>query len=167
MLSTNRWVALGMLAFSSCYGYLAFTYRLLPFERFAPMKPNTLPMGLAVAGAICALALLFMREAKSEDESSANPAKESDHKYLEQSGNYQWGQAIGLLVIAVLYALALGKLGFLLSTSGFLVAGAALLGERRFLVLVPVSVAATVFVWYLVDQVLTIFMRPWPIWLYG
>ena len=70
-------------------------------------------------------------------------------------------------MIAVLYALALGKLGFLLSTSGFLVAGAALLGERRFLVLVPVSVAATVFVWYLVDQVLTIFMRPWPIWLYG
>ena len=165
-MSINRWVALGMLAFSSVYGYLAFTYRLLPFERFMPMKPNTLPMGLAVGGAVCALALLFMPEATPEDESSPNPALESDRKYLEQSGNYRWGVASGLLVIAVLYALALGKLGFLISTSGFLVVSATLLGERRFHVLVPISVTATVFVWYLVDQVLTIFMRPWPIWLY-
>ena len=48
--SINRWIALGMLAFSSGYGYLAFTYKILPFEQFLAMKPNTLPIGLALAG---------------------------------------------------------------------------------------------------------------------
>ena len=62
MLSINRWVALGLLAFSSGYGYLAITYRILPFERFLAMKPNTLPIGLAVAGMICSIALLLMPE---------------------------------------------------------------------------------------------------------
>ena len=64
MLSINRWIALGMLAFSSGYGYLAFTYRILPFEQFQEMKPNTLPIGLAVASMSLALVRVQFSQSK-------------------------------------------------------------------------------------------------------
>jgi putative tricarboxylic transport membrane protein len=55
--------------------------------------------------------------------------------------------------------------GFLLSTTGFLVIGALVLGERRILILLPVAVTAAGSIWYLVQEVLGIFLRPWPFFL--
>ena len=166
MLSIHRWVALGLLAFSSGYGYLAFTYRILPFERFLAMKPNTLPCGLAVAGMICSVALLLMPEGQNSGSSEENQVLGSDHKYLESPGDYEWGKGVGLLILAVMYALSLRYLGFLIATSSFLIIGGLMLGERKYWVLVPVSCFASFLVWYLVDDVLTIFMRPWPLMFY-
>jgi len=62
----------------------------------------------------------------------------------------------------VLYALTLRPLGFVGSTVGFLVLGAVLLGERRFHILIPVAAVAVGSIWYLVQEVLGIFLRPWP-----
>ena len=166
MLSINRWVALGLLAFSSGYGYLAFTYRILPFERFLAMKPNTLPLGLAVAGMICSIALLLMPEDQDPESGEEKTVLGSDHKYLESPGDYEWGKGVALLVLAVVYALSLRQAGFLLSTSMFLIIGGVMLGERKYWILVPVSCFASFLVWYLVDEVLTIFMRPWPMIFY-
>ena len=101
MLSINRWIALGMLAFSSGYGYLALTYRILPFEQFLAMKPNTLPIGLAVAGMICSAVLLGTPDRQSSSEE--NKVIGSDQKYLESPENYEWGKGIGLLILAVIY----------------------------------------------------------------
>ena len=72
MLSINRWIALGMLAFSSGYGYLSFTYRILPFEQFLAMKPNTLPIGLALAGMVCSVALLLTPDGQSSSSTEEN-----------------------------------------------------------------------------------------------
>ena len=166
MLSINRWVALGLLAFSSGYGYLAFTYRILPFERFLAMKPNTLPIGLAVAGMICSIALLLMPEGQDSESGEEKTFLGSDHKYLESPGDYEWGKGVALLVLAVVYALSLRQAGFLLSTSMFLIIGGIMLGERKYWILVPVSCFASFLVWYLVDEVLTIFMRPLPMIFY-
>lgn len=166
MLSINRWVALGLLAFSSGYGYLAFTYRILPFERFLAMKPNTLPLGLAVAGMICSIALLLMPEDQDPESGEEKTVLGSDHKYLESPGDYEWGKGVALLVLAVVYALSLRQAGFLLSTSMFLIIGGIMLGERKYWILVPVSCFASFLVWYLVDEVLTIFMRPLPMIFY-
>ena len=166
MLSINRWVALGLLAFSSGYGYLAFTYRILPFERFLAMKPNTLPIGLAVAGMICSIALLLMPEGQDSETGEEKTVLGLDHKYLESPGDYEWGKGVALLVLAVVYALSLRQAGFLLSTSMFLIIGGVMLGERKYWILVPVSCFASFLVWYLVDEVLTIFMRPLPMIFY-
>ena len=166
MLSINRWVALGLLAFSSGYGYLAFTYRILPFERFLAMKPNTLPIGLAVAGMICSIALLLMPEGQDSESREEKTVLGSDHKYLESPGDYEWGKGVALLVLAVVYTLSLRQAGFLLSTSMFLIIGGVMLGERKYWILVPVSCFASFLVWYLVDEVLTIFMRPLPMIFY-
>ena len=164
MLSINRWIALGMLAFSSGYGYLALTYRILPFEQFLAMKPNTLPIGLAVAGMICSTVLLGISDSQSSSEE--NKVIGSDQKYLESPENYEWGKGIGLLILAVIYALSLRQAGFLIATSLFLSIGGLMLGERKAWILFPVSCLASFLVWYLVDEVLSIFMRPWPMIFY-
>ena len=164
MLSINRWVALGMLAFSSCYGYLALTYRILPFEQFLAMKPNTMPIGLAVAGMICSSVLLVIPNNSSASE--GNKVIGSDQKYLESPENYEWGKGIGLLILAVIYALSLRQAGFLIATFLFLSIGGLILGERKVWILLSVSCLASFLVWYLVDEVLSIFMRPWPMIFY-
>ena len=166
MLSINRWTALGMLAFSSAYGYLALTYRILPFEQFLAMKPNTLPIGLAVAGMICSAVLLVMPDIQSSSSSEENKVIGLAQKYLESPEKYEWGKGIGLLILAVIYALSLRQAGFLIATSLFLSIGGLMLGERKVWILLPVSCLASFLVWYLVDEVLSIFMRPWPMIFY-
>ena len=164
MLDLNRAVALVLLAFSSGYLYLAYSYHLLPFERFLAVKPNTMPMGLAIGGIICSLIILIQPQVP--DVEGDGTVNRPDAEYLQNPQNFNWGQGIGLLVLAAVYAVSLHALGFLFCTSAFLVLGGILLGERRYTFLIPIAITASVLVWYLVDEVLTIFLRPWPSWIF-
>ena len=164
MLDLNRVVALVLLAFSSGYLYLAYSYHLLPFERFLAVKPNTMPMGLAIGGIICSLIILI--QPQIPDVEGDGTVNRPDAEYLQNPQNFNWGQGIGLLVLAAVYAVSLHALGFLFCTSAFLVLGGILLGERRYTFLIPIAITASVLVWYLVDEVLTIFLRPWPSWIF-
>ena len=83
-----------------------------------------------------------------------------DYRRLHE---YKLGQAIGMLVLMVLYALTLKPLGFLVATASFLILGAYILGERKWIIMIPVGVIATFCVWYLVSEVLEIYMRPLPL----
>ena len=65
----------------------------------------------------------------------------------------------------VAYALLLRPTGFLLATSGFLIGGSVLLGERRWITMIVVASIATLGIWYLVQEVLGIFLRPLPFFL--
>ena len=162
MLDLNRAVALALLSFSSGYGYLAYFYHLLPFEKFLAVRPNTMPIGLAIAGIICSLVILIQPQVPKVEVEGDGTVNRPDAEYLKNPQNYNWGQGIGLLLLAVVYVLSLRGVGFLFSTSAFLVLGGILLGERRYTFLIPISITASVLVWYLVDQVLTIYFRPWP-----
>ena len=164
MLDLNRVVALVLLAFSSGYLYLAYSYHLLPFERFLAVKPNTMPMGLAIGGIVCSLIILIRPQVP--DVEGDGTVNRPDAEYLQNPQNFNWGQGIGLLVLAAVYAVSLHALGFLFCTSAFLVLGGILMGERRYTFLIPIAITASVLVWYLVDEVLTIFLRPWPSWIF-
>ena len=164
MLDLNLTVALVLLAFSSGYLYLAYSYHLLPFERFLAVKPNTMPIGLAIGGIVCSLIILIRPQVP--DVEGDGTVNRPDAEYLQNPQNFNWGQGIGLLVLAAVYAVSLHALGFLFSTSAFLVLGGILLGERRYNFLIPIAITASVLVWYLVDEVLTIFLRPWPSWIF-
>jgi putative tricarboxylic transport membrane protein len=72
-----------------------------------------------------------------------------------------------LLGLMVVYALCLRPLGFVFSTSAFLILGSFILGERKWHVMVPVALIATGAVWYLVQEVLGIFLRPLPFFMMG
>ncbi|MHA3915065.1 tripartite tricarboxylate transporter TctB family protein [Halovulum sp. GXIMD14793] len=160
-MALDRWIALILLGVCLAYGYAAwFTMdsSLAPFMRRNPIWPSTFPKVLSILGIVASLSILLGFEKSTPKEA------EIDYRRL---WDYHLGQALLLLGLMVAYALCLRPLGFLLSTSAFLLLGSFILGERKWLVMVPVAVIATVAVWYLVQEVLGIYMRPLPGFLGG
>lgn len=155
-MALDRWIALILLGICIAYGYTAwFTMdaSLAPFMRRNPIWPSSFPKVLSVLGILASLIILLGLE-KGEEKIG-----EIDHRRL---WDYYIGQALCLLGLMVVYALCLRPVGFLISTSAFLIIGSFLLGERKWHVMIPVAVIATGSVWYLVQEVLGIFLRPLP-----
>ncbi|WP_417524655.1 tripartite tricarboxylate transporter TctB family protein [Marinovum sp.] len=160
-MALDRWIAFIILCVALAYAYAAFftmDQLLPPFMQRNPIWPSTFPKVLSVLAILTSLVILFGLEKAAE--SDAEP--EIDYRRL---GDYHLWQAIALLALMVAYALLLRPAGFLLSTVGFLAGGAAILGERKFHILLPITIFATGVVWYLVEQVLGIFLRPLPFFL--
>lgn len=158
IMALDRWVALVILGVALAYGYTAFftmDQTLAPFMLRNPIWPSTFPKVLSVLAIVTCLIILFGVEKKDPT------AKSGDIDYT-RLWEYNLGQALLLLALMVAYALLLRPAGFLLATGGFLTLGAIILGERKIWILVPVTGFSAFVVWYLVDQVLGIFMRPWP-----
>jgi putative tricarboxylic transport membrane protein len=155
-MKLDKWIAVLFLLLCLIYGYTAFTYELLPFERNMSFLPNTMPITLSVLGGILALVLIFAPETTPDDGEVLGTIEVSK---LRQ---YKLGQAIVLLLAMVAYALALRPIGFMASTVLFLAGGSFILGERRYLIMIPIAVTGAFGIWYLVQEMLGIFLRPWP-----
>ena len=160
-MTLDRWIAFLFLAFSIAYGWAAWEYPILPFERNNPIKPNTLPLGLSALGILFSLILVMSTGRGGGARSSGGGDIQ-----VARLGEYKIGQAIGLIVAMIVYAVALRPIGFVAATTLFLVGGGALLGERKFHILIPVALIGAGGVWYLVQEVLGIFLSPWP-WFIG
>ncbi|WP_050603780.1 tripartite tricarboxylate transporter TctB family protein [Ruegeria sp. 6PALISEP08] len=155
-MALDRWIALILLGVCLTYGYAAwFTMdgSLPPFMQRNPIWPSTFPKVLSILGIITTTIILVGFE-------KAEP-KEADIDY-RRLGDYHLDQALMLLALMVIYALCLRPVGFLISTSAFLILGSFILGERKWLIMLPVAFIATGAVWYLVQEVLGIYMRPLP-----
>ena len=160
-MALDRWIALIILVMCTGYAYTAFFTMddlLAPIFRRDPIWPSTFPKVLSVLGMLAALIIVV----GFEKGDGTIKAGEINYRRLQ---DYKIGQALFLLGLMIAYALLLRPLGFIGSTIGFLIVGSVLLGERRFLVLAVVAVLATVGIWYLVQEVLGIFLRPWPFFL--
>ena len=155
-MALDRWVALVLLGICLTYGYTAwFTMdgALPPIMKRLAVWPSSFPKVLSIAGIILSLIVLLNLE-KAE-------AKVGDIDY-RRLHEYKLGQALALLGLMVAYAILLRPAGFLLATSGFLIGGSVILGERRWITMFVVSSIATFGIWYLVQEVLGIFLRPIP-----
>jgi putative tricarboxylic transport membrane protein len=159
-VNLDRSVALCILVFSMVYAWLAFGYELLPFERHQAFKPNTMPIGLSVMGIVLSLAVLLVPSRKDSsvvDESVVDlPEQESANQQFDKV------RPVILIVLMIIYAMALRPLGFIGSTSLFLILSSMVLGERKFHILIPLALGGAIFIWYLVQEVLGIFLTPWP-----
>jgi len=162
-MALDRWIALAFIAFCCVYGYAAFftmDQSLPPILQRNPIWPSTFPKILAVLGIAVGMVVLFTPKPPAADGKPKDGAID-----LTRLGDYHVGQAAALLALMVAYALTLRPLGFLGSTVAFLVIGAMVLGERKLHVLIPVAAVAAGSIWYLVQEVLGIFLRPLPgIW---
>jgi len=141
------------------YGYTAFISmeaNLLPFEKNMTFLPNTMPKWLSILGVITGLVVVIQSGPKN---STPIDPSEIDYRNMRQ---YKLGQALFLLGLMVAYALLLRPFGFLAATTLFLAGGSLILGERKYHVLIPIAVSTSVIIWYLVQEVLGIFLRPWP-----
>ncbi|MEM1376922.1 MAG: tripartite tricarboxylate transporter TctB family protein [Pseudomonadota bacterium] len=159
-MALDRWIALVILGVACAYGYAAFftmDQLLPPFMQRNPIWPSTFPKVIAVMTIFTALIVVLGLE-KSDKPREENP---SVIVYRKLAG-YDLKSAGLLLGLMVLYALALRPAGFLLSTIGFISIGAIILGERKLQYLIPIAAVAAGVVWYLVEGVLGIFLRPFP-----
>ena len=157
-MALDRWIALVILLVSIAYGYAAYftmDASLPPFMQRNPIWPSTFPKILAVLAGLTSLFILLGYETND------GKVKEGEIEY-RRLFSYKFKQAIALLGLMVAYALLLRPAGFLLSTVGFLAIGSLILGERKVhYVLLSAAIAAGV-VWYLVQEVLGIFLSPFP-----
>ena len=157
-MALDRWVAFVILCAALAYGYAAYFTMdgtLAPFMKRNPIWPSTFPKILSGLAVLTSLFILLGFEKAPKD----SKAPDIDYRRL---GDYNLTQALLLLGLMVAYALFLRPAGFLFSTFAFLTSGAFVLGERKLHILLPVAVFASGAVWYLVDEVLGIFLRPWP-----
>ena len=162
-MALDRWIALIFITFCCIYGYLAFftmDQLLPPFMQRNPVWPSTFPKVLAVLGVLVGLIVLLGVE-KSDKEGEPS-ATDINYRRLHE---YELAKALMLLGLMVLYAISLRPAGFLIATSVFLIAGSAVLGERKFHFMIPIALMASGVVWYLVQVVLGIFLRPFPYFL--
>lgn len=155
-MALDRWVALVVLGICLIYGYTAWFMMdgaLPPIMKRLAVWPSSFPKVLSIAGIILSSIVLLGVE-KGEEK-----VGDIDYRRLHE---YKVGQALVLLGLMVAYAILLRPAGFLLATSGFLIGGSMILGERRWFVMILVSTIATFGIWYLVQEVLGIFLRPLP-----
>jgi len=160
-MALDRWIALIFVAFCCVYGCAAFftmDQLLPPFMQRNPVWPSTFPKILAVLGVVVGLVVAFGIEKPGKGGKDPSAA-DIDYRRLT---DYRLGQALSLLGTMVAYALLLRPVGFLIATTLFLICGSAILGERKWRVMVPVALLAAGGVWYLVQQTLGIFLRPFP-----
>lgn len=155
IMALDRWIAVIFLMISIVYGYSAYGYPLLPFELNMSFLPNTMPMVLSVAGIILSMIIILVPGiGYGVDDTN----KESN----ENLKDYRWGQATGLVLAMVLFALALRPIGFISSSVLFLVGAGWVLGERKLRLMIPIALLASGVLWYLVQELLGIFLRPLP-----
>lgn len=160
MLALDKWIAVFFLVLSLVYGYAAYTYPLLPFERNMAFLPNTMPMVLSGFGMLFALIILFSPKPKEEE---GDVLGSIDVARLRE---YKIGQALSLIGAMILYAIALRPIGFIAATTLFLVGTGWILGERKLHIMIGVALFGAGVIWLLVDLVLGIFLRPLP-WFVG
>ena len=150
VLTKDRIGGLLFLALSIIYGYYALDIRMFPGDQFEPFNAQTLPVVLAWSGAIVSILIL------------ATSGREEDGPVVLAGFDFKLVAQLMLLVWG--FAQALNWLGFLLSTLGFLLIGYWLLGERNVLRLLLASVPFAVVFWFLLAQVLEIYLAPGQFW---
>jgi len=160
-MTLERSLALFFLLIAATYGYTAFFVMdaaLLPFAKNSSIWPSTFPKVVSALSIFVGLGLL---------KSSLQQTKEDADSLMAELMGYEWTPVIIFIVMMVAYAILLRPFGFILSSIGFLFIGAIVLGEKRYITLAIVSGAFSVGIWYLVQEVLGIFLKPWPSFLAG
>ncbi|MEO1066120.1 MAG: tripartite tricarboxylate transporter TctB family protein [Pseudomonadota bacterium] len=151
VLSKDRIGGLLLLAFCVIYAFLSQNIRLLPFQENVAFHARTMPEVLSVLG--IGLSVLVIAFPGSKDR-------------LDLTG-FDLIKCAIFLALMSLYGLTVRPLGFILSTSLFLMMGFWLLGERRPLPLILASVPLVIAFWVLMTQGLDVFIDPMPSFLKG
>ena len=125
-ISLDRISALFFLALSIAYYVLALDIELYPGDEQELINARTFPKFIGAVAAVISF-LIIVLPAKGE------PVK------IDWRG-YDWVRPILLCGLMVVYGLTVKWPGFFIATTGFLIAGFIVLGERRWWMLLVASV---------------------------
>ncbi|MCF6322621.1 MAG: tripartite tricarboxylate transporter TctB family protein [Rhizobiaceae bacterium] len=151
LFSKDRIGGFLLLIFCITYAILSQQIVLLPIQAKAAFTARTLPEVLSVLGIILSVLVILFPG------SSGRP----------KLAGYKWFTAVLFLALMSAYGFSVRPLGFLLSTSLFLIGGFALLGERSPIKLLAVALPLVVGFWLLMTQGLDVFIEPLPWFLKG
>ena len=141
-----------LLVLSLAYLYGAFQIELYPGAEDEYINAQTFPKAIGLGGALFAFLIMVIPRA--------------DQEGFAPWRNFDWVRPTILCVLMVLYGLAIKTAGFFLATSGFLLAGFLVLGERRPLVLLAASLPVAAGFQGILDGLLGIYIQdPFLEWL--
>ena len=115
-----------------------------------PFKPNTMPLGLAGLGILFSSLLLLL------------PCNDRLEKDAEEWRGFAWKNTALLIGLAIGYALLLRPIGFIASTTLFIVLSSRVLGETNFIRSISTGLISSGIIWYLVDDILGIYLVALP-----
>ena len=144
--------ALVILILSIVYGAMALNIPEAPGIEASGVTPSSLPMALSATGIIAALLILILPADRHDSGKETSLA--AAFRGLE------WRCAAFLFLLMAGYGLILKPLGFLISTMLFLCGGFWTMGERRIKLMLSVSIGVTVGFWFILTQLLRIYLEP-------
>ncbi len=143
-ISPTKFISLLFLVLSVFYLYTAYNIQVFAFDENAPFNARTFPIYLGWAGIILSSLKIILPE---------KVAIEVNHKHLDyKSITY-------LIVISLIYAAVILKIGYFISTSLFLFASYYFLGERRWGLMFILSFPFVAAFMYLLHGLLNIYLR--------
>ena len=146
--------ALAILTFSVVYGAMAFNIPEAPGVEDTGVTPSSLPIALSATGIVASLLILVLPAPRRIDSDRDGSAFADAFKGLD------WRCAAFLFLLMIGYGLTLKPLGFLIATILFLYGGFWAMGERRIKLMLLVSIGVTVGFWFILTQLLRIYLEP-------
>ena len=143
-ISPTKFISLLFLVLSVFYLYTAYNIQVFAFDENAPFNARTFPIYLGWAGIILSSLKIILPE---------KITTEVNHKHLD------YKSIIYLIIISLIYAAVILKIGYFISTSLFLFASYYFLGERRWGVMFILSFPFVAAFMYLLHGLLNIYLR--------
>ena len=143
-ISPTKFISLLFLVLSVFYLYTAYNIQVFAFDENAPFNARTFPIYLGWAGIILSSLKIILPE---------KVIIEVNHKHLD------YKSIIYLIIISLIYAAVILKIGYFISTSLFLFASYYFLGERRWGLMFILSFPFVAAFMYLLHGLLNIYLR--------
>ena len=143
-ISPTKFISLLFLVLSVFYLYTAYNIQVFAFDENAPFNARTFPIYLGWAGIILSSLKIILPE---------KVTTEVNHKHLD------YKSIIYLIIISLIYAAVILKIGYFISTSLFLFASYYFLGERRWVLMFILSFPFVAAFMYLLHGLLNIYLR--------
>ncbi len=143
-ISPTKFISLLFLVLSVFYLYTANNIQVFAFDENSPFNARTFPIYLGWAGIILSSLKIILPE---------KITTEVNHKHLD------YKSIIYLIIISLIYAAVILKIGYFISTSLFLFASYYFLGERRWGLMFILSFPFVAAFMYLLHGLLNIYLR--------
>lgn len=149
-MKTEKAGALILLTFSIAYGLLAFKIPLTLLAQRETFNARTMPFALGIIGTVLSFLILVLPSGQTDEEDNVK----------DVFRGLDW-PSVGLLIgMMIFYSITLRFLGFVISSTIFLVGGFYILGERRIWLLLIGSVPLVLFIWFLMSRLLGMYIAP-------
>ena len=143
-ISPTKFISLLFFVLSVFYLYTAYNIQVFAFDENAPFNARTFPIYLGWAGIVLSSLKIILPE---------KVHIEVNHKHLD------YKSIIYLIIISLIYAAVILKIGYFISTSLFLFASYYFLGERRWGLMFILSFPFVAAFMYLLHGLLNIYLR--------